>query len=222
MTDYDFALSRTKILERAFRIVGVIAVGDSMTADQQVQAAEVLNALIKSWQLENVFLWTQKSFTVPIEIGEEQYEVNLNPPFICVDYASLKDSESKEVPLLRYSILEFSKIVDKTRAGTPRLYCVDRENITLWPIPDTDGYTLCGYGIVPLKDWETLSGTGEFESFWLDALVFGVAWKLGYEYHLPLNELANLERLASDAFKKASGGINTDRSDVCYTPGAFR
>ena len=59
MSRYEWNSTRDKIICQALRYIGVLAEAGNMPQQAQIdEAAEVLNAMVKSWQTKGVFLWT--------------------------------------------------------------------------------------------------------------------------------------------------------------------
>ena len=59
----DYSQTRDDIIKRALRLIGVLAQGETPTADQVTEAAAALNGLVKAWQADGMPLWaiTQKN-----------------------------------------------------------------------------------------------------------------------------------------------------------------
>ena len=53
---FDFNLSRDEIINAAYRVVGIA----SPTATQITNAAQALNLIVKNWQGDDIFLWSQE------------------------------------------------------------------------------------------------------------------------------------------------------------------
>ena len=71
----DFSVNRNEIIESAFRVLGVLGQGRSITAKETSDGAEALNMMIKSWQARDVGLWLHQRCTLFIE--KDVYEYNL-------------------------------------------------------------------------------------------------------------------------------------------------
>ncbi len=68
----DWTVNRTQIITRALRMLGVVGPGQVPTAEQISEAAESLDAMVKSWQNKHIHLWTrelvQKTLTASDEV----------------------------------------------------------------------------------------------------------------------------------------------------------
>jgi hypothetical protein len=220
-TEYDFSVTRTQILERAFRQIGALSLGETMSSDQEVQGNLVLNTIVKSWQSLRTFLWTTSTFTEPLTAAIGTYPLPTSPSFVSIDRGYLRDTSSYDTEIKKISLQEFYSIPDKTSQGTPTYYSTDLTSLFLWPIPLTSStWSFFGVGISKLKDWDTAGATGEFPAKWINALVYSVAYDLSTEYGIPINERMMLKQSAQEAFQMARNGTE-ELSNNCYTRGAF-
>jgi hypothetical protein len=68
----NWTITRNEIVTRSLRIVGAISTENSPTANQLTTGVEALNAMIKAWQTDDIFLWTRdwetKTFTASSEV----------------------------------------------------------------------------------------------------------------------------------------------------------
>jgi hypothetical protein len=62
---FDFNLTTNEIIEQAYRKVGKLADGQTLTPEQFQTAAQLFNAMVKAWRTDNIFLWTLDWITVP-------------------------------------------------------------------------------------------------------------------------------------------------------------
>lgn len=220
-TDYDFSVTRTQILERALRQVGALALGETMSADQEAQANLILNTVVKSWQARRTFLWTISTFTQALSASVGSYALPTDPPIVSLDQGFLRDSSNDDTPLTRLSLSEFRQISDKTSTGDPTHYSSDGTNLLIWPSPLASAvWTFYGVGVSRLKDWDTAGSVGEFPAKWINALVYAVASDLAAEYGLPIGERTALKGEAESNFRTARNG-SEDSTDMCFTKGAF-
>jgi hypothetical protein len=223
LAEYDFNLTRNEIIERAYRIIGKLSVGDSLSADMLQQAVVALNSMVKSWQSRNVFLWTIREFTQALARGVASYSLaSSDPPFYAFDSAYLRisnDDRSMDVASWR----QYTDIYDKTVSGDPTLVALDNALVPtmyVWPVP-SQARTMYFTGLVKLKDFDTAGQNPDFPVRYLEALTFGLAHKLACEYGLPINERRELERLAQQEFGESKAGETRERAEFEFVSGAF-
>lgn len=63
---FDFNLTTIKIIEASSRKVGVLADGQNLTNEQIDKSKVLLNAMVKAWRADGVFLWEQVFLTLPM------------------------------------------------------------------------------------------------------------------------------------------------------------
>lgn len=68
---YDFAATRDQIITRALRILGVVAQGQTATDTQISEGSEALNAMVKGWQNDHVYLWSLEWNTQVLASSDE-------------------------------------------------------------------------------------------------------------------------------------------------------
>ena len=220
-TDYDFIQTRNEIVERAFRIVGVIGAEDTLTAGQLNQGAIVLNAVVKAWQARKTFLWTLETFTESLVDGVSNYPLPTDPPIVTCYSGFIRDPYDNDLPLIQKSYREYLAIVDKTIEAEPTVFTLTGSDIIFYPVPDAS-YTFVGIGVTKLQDWDASDSTGGFPAKWINALVFAVAEQLSHEYGLPVGERRQLASIAKEEFTLVRASAEEEETDTCRTRGAFR
>lgn len=208
--DFNFSLSRQKIVEAALRKVGGLSEGEVISDWQKTNAIEALNVLVKSWQTKGVFLWTEYLQLISLTASDDDYDFPITDPhFLSIDKAFIRQSNNDiEVTILSWS--DFQEIPDKATTGLPSHLTVDPRNniVYVWPVPDAS-YSLYVFGVNKLKDFDTDSGVGDIESRWYRALLYGLAQDLLTEYPVPPNKAKVIIDTANISFAEAK---NTERS----------
>jgi hypothetical protein len=201
-TDYDFQSSRNEIIQRAFRIVGALPLGESLSAEQLSQGITALNDMVKSWQTKNIFLWTRRRQTISLTATTASYSVPTDPPFIAIDSAWFVNGSDLD-PLEVISFRKYEDISNKTHPGEPVCVAYDqRSTVYVWPVPDANG-TMNLFTVTTAKDWDTTTATGDFPAKWTEALVFNLAHRLSFEHTLELGEIENIRAMAATTFAEA-------------------
>lgn len=221
-SDYDFNQTRTEVIERAFRIIGKLSPGETVTAEMHTQAVGALNTMVESWQSENVFLWAIKPFTQTVTSGVSSYSLSATDPLLYgVDKAFIRINNT-DIPLEVVSYRQYIDIPVKTSGGDPVLVAVDNQispTLYVWPVPQQTR-SLYLLGLVRLKDFDTSSGNPDFPVRYLKALAFGLASDLAPEYGLAATEQRNLMMIAEKEFLRAKRG-ERQRPDNNFLKGAF-
>lgn len=224
VADYDFVLTRTQIIERALSILGALTEGDVLSAYQAQQGVIALNEIVKRWQTKHTFLWTERIYSTSTVVGDDDYALPTDPPFLAVDKAYIVDDDRDHV-LEQKSYRDFQDIYDKTEGGFPSIWCIDYTTLAspelrLWPVPN-EIWTLKMFGVVRLKDFDTSSGTPDFPSRWQAALTYALAYDLSFQYPVPINEKQAIKVERDEAFMEAKNTDQTQPSDYKGPSGCF-
>lgn len=222
LSDYDFNTTRNEIIERAYRIIGKLPPGEPLSGDMMVQAVIALNSMVKSWQSKHVFLWTLRDFTQTLTANVASYSLAASDPAVyAIDRAYLR-IDNIDTRLEVASWRQYWDIENKTSKGDPTLVALDTQitpTLYVWPVPQQTR-TIRFTGIVKLKDFDTANGSADFPVRYVDALTFGLAHALSFEYGIPLPERREIERQYQSNFAEAKGG-ERDRADLEFCDGAF-
>lgn len=123
-------LIRTALVEN-----GIIGVGDVPTAAEQTECNTRLNGLLKSWQVKGVS-WKQETETLALTAATASVAL---PVYVRgVNGARFVESASFERMLQRFERDEYYRLPNKTSAGKPTCYYVERSTAGLtlfvWPV----------------------------------------------------------------------------------------
>lgn len=204
-TDFDYVATRNKIIESAFRIVGVLRLGQALSGAQMQSGVDALQLLIKSWSNEHFFLWSYNLDTFPTVIGSITYNSILEDEIIGVDKAFYTDgTRETQIDVLSYSAyLDLEDRNEKTGRPTAIAFKPTPEpSIVVYPKPDAV-YTINFTSISPLQDMESASGHGDLPVRFQRALKYGLAEDLFDEYPGPMNEREFVKIKAAELFAKA-------------------
>jgi len=69
---YDFNLTRNEIIELAFEQIGVKQSNQELTPEQYSRGNKLLNAMVKSWAAEEIFLWALDWFTLDLHNSDQR------------------------------------------------------------------------------------------------------------------------------------------------------
>lgn len=90
----DFNLTRNDLINWALRLIGVLEAGENADAQEVVDGARSLNAMIKTWQGTGYRLWTKKEGVLYLTKGQAKY--TLGPG--SADHAT-EESDAKKTAL---------------------------------------------------------------------------------------------------------------------------
>lgn len=208
MTQYDYTQTRDDIIKRALRILGVLAQGETPTADQTTEAAIALNGLVKAWQADGMPLWAIKTYSMSLSTGKKEYKIGetqtlpdiaIPKPLKVLQAWYHNNTSNVDVPLRIVTQQQYNMLGNKETIGMP---------IQLWYQPKTDFGTLTVYEVpnqytednitlsfvyqAPFKDFDSSTDIPDFPQEWYDAITYGLACRLAPEYGVAGNDRKTL------------------------------
>lgn len=220
-TDYDYQSGRTKILERAFRIIGAHRPGSTLPAGKLLQGNQALNEMLKAWQGKNIFLWTIQNQQLTTTASQITVDLPTDPKVIDIDRVSVVDSNN-DLPIEIITWRKYEAIQNKTATGRPQVVALFNSRspkLYFWPEPDAI-YAINCLSIVATKDYDTSSSSTDFPNLWEEAIVFNLAFLLSFEYPGPISERQMLQVQARNSFKEAKASLRENYDDN-IVKGAF-
>ena len=142
--------------------------------------------------------------------GDEKYEissadVSIPRPLMIVE-CDRKDTSNNEVSMDFLTLNEYSALANKTSPGTPVNYHYDptlnNGTFYVWPTPDATAATNYTISIVtnePIADVDNSTDDFDFPSEWLEAIIYGLAYRLAPNHGLAQTERAMLKGDMNDA-----------------------
>lgn len=222
---YNYSATRDDIIKRALRIIGAIGQGETPTSTQFTECSQALNDLVKEWQGDGMQMWryllssaityvaNQKAYT----IGVSATGSNQTAPLKILQAFNRNTTTNADQPILLLTQQEYRMLGNKTSTGTPnQLYYLPPGppqtemvgTITVYPVPDTNAAAniqLYVVGMLPLSDFDASADLADFPSFYYNALCWGLADQLSYEYGVPFAQQSMITKKASDHLSKALG-----------------
>jgi hypothetical protein len=135
------------LIRRSLKLLGVMAAGESLRAEDSADGLTELNLLLETWANERLLVYgtrltellTSPNFPVSIGIdGTGDADIDTDRP-LRIDAISYKEnvSGSNEVPVRIITDAEFQSIPDKLARGTPRTVWIEQSYpfLGLWLHP---------------------------------------------------------------------------------------
>jgi len=137
------------LVEGAQRLIGVLAVGDTMTAEDAFTGLQVLSDVLDGWSITNTMLFDSSQITVPTVIGQSDYTLGPTGDVICSRPAKIDaitymyDGERYTIEIapaltewLKYGPPDFeSSIISIARIN----YTYPNATLSIWPVPTDVG-----------------------------------------------------------------------------------
>lgn len=198
-----------RIVTRAFRKIGVVSPGVPLDASDMVEGLDVLNDMLKAWQLTGLRLYTRATGTITLLDATAAYAMPSRT--LRIETIRYKPATGNEIPMLRLSGQEYDELPNKASAGTPTQFFHDRRRevstIYTWPvIAIASGATLEWTGLGEVADITASSDSVDAPAEWYEAIIHGLAARLAYDYQIELQERALLAQQARSLYDTAMAG----------------
>jgi hypothetical protein len=223
----SWKLQRDSIISAALRKLAVLSGGSSPEAYQITNSTEALNAMLKTFQTDGMPLWAMKSYTFTTIVGQSQYVIGTG---LALDTAMpLKvtqawrniSSNSSNVPMNVYTDYNFNLLPLTISSGTPvNLYYQPLNgsgNINLWPKPADATTTITIRYQRPFEDMNSATDDLDFPSYWTEAIIYGLAFRLAPEYGVPLQDRQILQKEA-EFFHQQALSFGTEEGGLFFQP----
>ena len=207
------ATSQT-IIDRALRLIGAIASGESPTAAESSDGLIALNAMISSWQTEklNVYAFLDTAFTLvnadsSYTVGPAgNFALTPRPPKIEQCFVRANDIDYP-VELVDYA--KWNSIPDKTSTSDIPIYAYYEPTLTtgtlqLWPVPNT-AYSLHIVTWTSLVELAALATSISLPQGYERALAYNLAIEVASEYEKqPSQSVITVAAESKAAIKRAN------------------
>lgn len=194
-----WTLNRDQVIKGALRKLGVLPSGGSPTANQTSDANEALNSLLKAYEADGMPLWKVLSTTFTTVSGTNTYNIGPGQTIATTGMplkllqAFYTVSGGTNTPINVYTRYDFNQLPQATTiTGTPvNIYYQPLRTsgvIKVWPTPNNSTTTITVHYQSPYEDMVNSTDDFDFPSYWMQALIYGLAWTLASEYGLPLQD----------------------------------
>ncbi len=202
---YSWTIKRDEIISAALRKLAVLSGGSLPQSFEITAAAEALNAMIKGFQADGMPVWLMNKYTFTTVAGTAKYVIGegqtLNTPApLKVTQAYRNQTNSQNVPLNIYTQYNYNILPLSLSSGTPvNLYYQPLRTtgeINLWPTPGDSTTTITLVYQHQASDMSSSNNDIDFPSYWTEAVIYGLAWRLAPEYGIPIQDRGVLSKEA--------------------------
>lgn len=205
------------IATAALRKCGVTAVDRAATSDEMDAALVTFNAMLKALQISSITVWklttgsiTLTDATLSYTIAERPYELGV---------VNWRDTDGRDLPMLRLTREEYYELPDKDSAGTPTQFYYHRlrETATLfvWPVQATAAGTIEWEGKEEIDDITSTSDTLDVPAEWYEAIIYNLADRLCDDFPVEIQRAAKIGLRAEAALGLAQ---HSGRESVYFMP----
>lgn len=217
----SFELTRDEIIQAALRKVGAIALGQTPSATEYINAAQALNSLIQLLHTDGMPLWKRVQTAVTLVNGTQTYTIT---DAVKVFQVILVNTGSDDQYELQHKSLYDFLGLPTTSGGVPVHWYgqpkVQDFTVGIWPTPDATTVSNYSLLVVSQKEFDGFTASGEtpdFPPYWTDALIYHLAVRLAPEYGVPLADRQLLIKEA-DAYKAMATSYGDEDGSLFVQP----
>jgi hypothetical protein len=228
---YDWTLNRDQVITGALRKLAVLPSGGTPSAPQVADASEALNAIVKAFQADGMPVWAIEPYTFTVTSGTSSYAIGIAQTLntvapLKVLQALYTTTGNASVPMNIYNRHDFNILPNADSEGVPvNLYYQPTSGSTgqptgtikLWPTPNDSTTTITIHYQRPYNDMDSAANNFDFPSYWIQALIYNLAWALAPEYGIPPTDRAVLTKEAM-YWKNEALSYGTEEGSLYFQP----
>lgn len=217
---YDFSISNGEVVLAAYERLKIFP--PSLGSNHMVSARRELNFLLAEAANKQVNLWKVDLVTTPLISGQETYAVQPRTVMILDAWVTVNTgtSAANDLFITPVSRTEYASFNNKDTPGRPTCYWFDRlisPEITLWPVPNNNNFSLSYYRCTQMQDANLAGGeTPDLPYLWLDWFVAGMAHRLARPY--ATTEIEKLRREDAKEAWAVAATQNTENVPLSMKP----
>jgi len=199
-------LSTTQtLIDRALRLIGAIASGESPTAQESADALVALNSMWESWQTEKPIAYVLQDKTYTLTAGDSTVTLggttpNIDARPISIENMFVRDNGT-DYPIQLVDQVRWYAIPDKsTTSNIPQMAYYEpyyaQGILNLYPVP-SQANELHVVMIAPLSALASLSATVSLPPGYERALSYNLAIEIAPEYEKQVSQ--EVAKIASDS-----------------------
>lgn len=228
---YTYAITRDQLIYASFSVLGVYNDDSPAPASAMALAAQALNLMIKSWMKKNYNLWCVTDVSVPNVQGQTSYLLGPGSPTAFATFRPLRIPMARlqysgsdppiEVPLIQISRQEYDQMSQKTAQGIVNSYYYDPQLLQgvlyVYLTPNAQANTVILTCQRPIQDMLNPTDSFDFPIEWLNALKFGLAAELLFDYDIPDTKAQRIAKKAETMLEECADWDQED-ADTFFTP----
>jgi hypothetical protein len=213
----SWELASTALVEAAYRKLGYMAEGESLSATALANGVEALNSIITYLQTKGMPLWKRTVSTVIPSASSQVYTLTAG---VKVAEVNIIFTGGAQWDLEEKSLYDFGRLPESAAAGVPVCYTVQptigSTVVSIWPLTsDTSTIANATLQITYQKKFDGMIAAGDtldFPSFWTQGIIYKLASSLSPESGLPIQDRTLLKAEADEAIEAAADYGDEDGS----------
>lgn len=188
-----FNMTTAELVTAALRKLSVLGDGIIPTATQMSAGVQALNAMLKTFQTKGMPLWLITESIVTLS-NTRTYNLTY-APLKMLQAIRLDKNDGSNVPLEIKTHYDYNLLSNTQTTGQPVHVWYEPLNqagvLHVWPTPDTYSIANQTLRIVyqrNVQDMVSATDTLDFPQYWLEAVIYGLAYRLAPEYGVPVND----------------------------------
>lgn len=189
-----WSLNRDQVITGALRKLAVLPSGGTPTTAQIADAKDALNAIVKAFHADGMPVWKISSTTFTVTSGTSSYTAGPSQTVNCPQPLKILQAfytpvGANNTPMNVFNRYDFNNLPQGTVTGTPvNLYYQPLRTsgtIKLWPTPNNSTTTITIHFQSPFEDMNSATDDFDFPPYWIQALIYFLAWSMASEYGIP-------------------------------------
>jgi hypothetical protein len=189
------SLTAGQLIASSLRVIGVLASGETPTANEQNDALTAFNDLIDAWSTQQLLIPNKEREVFPLVASQQTYTMGTGGNFNTsrpqmIENALIQLAQNSpvlEIPMGVLTKEQYQAVILKTTTSTFPLYLYNDQayplsNINVWPVPNTAVNNLVLYSWKPLSTLSTINTALSLPPGYERALKFALAVELAPEY----------------------------------------
>lgn len=206
---YSYQLTRNELIASALRKLGVLAEGQTPSAQNYADGMMALNTVIAQLRAVGMPLWARSEYTFTPTTGTYTIGTGqtLNTPFPVKLLQAFRTETNAKIPLEVMAREDFN-ILPTTSTGSPIKVnyqpFVNYGVVSFWPAPTSSNTaTVTLVYQRPYQYFTTSTETMDFPEEWYNAIIYSLAVVLAPEWGVPLQDRQVLKSEAKDYIEMA-------------------
>jgi hypothetical protein len=203
----NFQLEFTEIAEEAWE-----RAGREMRSGYDLRTARrSMNLMLIEWQNRGINMWSIDEGSIPLVTGQAAYDLPADTIDLLDHVIRTGDgsvSQQTDLTISRVSVSTYSSIPNKLTLGRPIQLWIQRlrdaPRVTLWPVPDNDGYVLRYWRMRRLEDAGAGLETPDVVFRFFPCLVAGLAYYIAMKVPELMPRIQMLKQEYEEQFRLAS------------------
>ena len=209
-----YQLTRDELITAALRKLGVLAEGQTPTAQNLSDGALAVNTLIAALRSIGMPLWARKTYAFNPVANTGMYQIGIgktfNTPYPLHVLQAYRQDSSNTTKIYMEVIPNFNyNLYPTTSGGTPIQLSyqpfINYGEIRLWPVPDSTATssTITIVYQAPFEYFNASTDTLSFPEEWYLAVIYKLAVLLAPEWGIPLADRQDLKKEAAEYIEMA-------------------